>query len=418
MTSHAPPRASASSREQSRWLFVDGAADFGGHEIMLVRLVQELSSQGRVMPVVLAREGSKLQQQLSAFAAPQDLSRIDAGPRRSLPGVLWRHLRDARELISVIRRVRPALCIVAEGCLLAQPVFTLVARLMRVPVVVYVPLVDESAHMGFGKGSQRDALVRHGYGNLPTAWLTITREQAEYLARWAGIRRPILTLPNTVSREVERLAGTATVKQGPEPGKPLRVLVLGRIEPHQKALDLLLDFLETSESLRGSVHVSLVGDGPYADEVRRRTAASGLLNELLSLHPWSDPVEVMASHDVLLIASRYEGVPLVMLEAMALGLPVVASDLPGVRAFLPREALFDVGDLRRAFELIQQLRNTASRDAMIDRNRQAFVAQASGAAFTAAVYELTDRLQDIAAGKTARVLPASAELKRTVEGHS
>jgi glycosyltransferase involved in cell wall biosynthesis len=289
---------------------------------------------------------------------------------------------------------------------------------LRVPVVVYVPLVDESARMGFGRGGQRDALVRHGYGNLPTAWLTITREQAEHLAGWAGIRRPILTLPNTVSRHVEELAGTATVRREAEPRQPLRVLVLGRIEPHQKALDLLLAFLETSESLRGQVHVSMVGDGPYADEVRRRMAASALLNELLSLHPWSDPVEVMASHDVLLIASRYEGVPLVMLEAMALGLPVVASDLPGIRAFLPPEVLFGAGDLQRAFLLIQQLLDTASRDAMIERNRQAFASRASGAAFTAAVYELTDRLQEVAAGETMRAAPAGTELKRTLEGHS
>ena len=42
------------------WLLIDGATAFGGHEVMLMRFVEELAHQRRVVPHVLAREGTRL----------------------------------------------------------------------------------------------------------------------------------------------------------------------------------------------------------------------------------------------------------------------------------------------------------------------------------------------------------------------
>lgn len=386
----------AASGSLQSWLFVDGSAMFGGHEGMLLRWLEELRAQGHVQVTVLARAGSRLQQEAAAYAAVESLPASPAAePSIRYPlRVLLRHmLRDAVHFARLLRKLKPQLCIVAEGCLLSQPVFALVASLFRVRVVVYVPLVDESAHMGFGRGVLRDVIVRYFYGKLPRAWVTITHEQAEHFKAWARIRNPIFCLPNTISHHIEQAAdiraGGVTVA-----ANPVRVLVLGRID-QQKGLDFLMDLLEQSPSIAQGLHFSVVGRGPYEAEIRRHLDRSAPLRKVLSLHPWADTVEAMGQQDVLLLASRFEGVPLVMLEAMALGLPVVASDLPGTRALLPRTCLFKTGDMRQAIAIIRRISKANVRNAIVRRNRRCFVAHASGAAFSLAVKELTDCLLDL-----------------------
>jgi glycosyltransferase involved in cell wall biosynthesis len=63
--------------------------------------------------------------------------------------------------------------------------------------------------------------------------------------------------------------------------------------------------------------------------------------------------EVYAATDVLLIPSKVEGVPLVMLEALGYGIPVVGTDQDGMRSWLPKQWRFSRGDtvgLKRGIE--------------------------------------------------------------------
>jgi glycosyltransferase involved in cell wall biosynthesis len=370
------------------WLFIDSARDFGGHEVMLTHFVEELARQNRVVPRVLAPRDSRLRQQIERFAAPIDFG--SAGTSKLAR--LWTGCQDAVVCMRAIRALNPELCIVAQGCILAQPACTTIAWLLDVPLVIYMPLVDSCTSMGFRTGQIRDWITRHGYANQPDAWITITEQQAQSFAAWAGVTRPIFTLSNTVEPSIERapLNGSAPVAQVP------RVLVLGRIEPHQKGLDLLVNYLAETPSLIGQIRVTLAGEGSFRDEIEARMARCPTLRELIELQPWSDTLATLQQTDVLLIPSRFEGVPLVMLEAMASGVPVIASDLPGTRPYLGEDSLFAVGDLARAFELVLSLRDAAHQRAVVARNRQAFAERASASVFEKSVAMLTEQLQQLA----------------------
>ena len=376
-----------------RWLFIDGATDYGGHEVMLSRWVGELARQGRVRPRVLARVATVLRERSGVHAAATALPHRAPAGRRGWLARLRGALQDARAIRRTVREEAPTLCVVAEGSVMSQPVPALVCRLLGVRVAVYLPLTQRTSQMGFRSGWMRDLLMRLGFADVPDAWIVLTRDQAVAFASWTGTRAPILVLPNTVAPEIEaRLGDRRALPAAGERQPGLRVTVLGRLDTQQKGLDMLLDHA-ASGHLPANLVVGLVGDGPARDALARRIGATPSLAAAIHIDGWSDPVDVLTRTDVLLLPSRYEGVPLVMLEAMAMGVPVVASDLPGTRAFLDAACLFPVGDSARAFTTIEELRDPEARARTVARNRATFAAKASGAAFSAAVASLVVEIE-------------------------
>jgi glycosyltransferase involved in cell wall biosynthesis len=282
---------------------------------------------------------------------------------------------------------------------LSQPLLALLCKLSGRPFVTYIPITDSTRSLGFRTGRVRDFLTRALFGNLPDAWVTLTPEQASDFTHWANLRRAVFVLPNAVSPSIEAESRNHAPSAREREHSRQRVLVLGRLDGYQKGLDFLLKFVAADEHALAGLTIRMVGDGPFGTEVRALLQRSPALATVLELAPFSDPASAMRTHDVLLLPSRFEGVPLVMLEAMALGLPVVASDLPGTRAFLPPECLFPVGDLTRAFDIVRRLQEPARKREVVARNRERFTAVASGAAFSAAVTRLTQSLADLAASK-------------------
>ena len=170
----------------------------------------------------------------------------------------------------------------------------------------------------------------------------------------------------------------------------IRVLVLGRMDAAQKGLDMLMAHLlrETPERL-ARLHVGIVGEGPYRVTLESDRARHPQLAQCVALEPWRPAAEVLGEYDLLFMPSRFEGVPLVMLEAMALGLPVVASDLPGTRAYLPAECLFAVGDLARALDIVLRLRDLDVRQSLARQGRKTYERDASSEAFARGTAGLT-----------------------------
>jgi glycosyltransferase involved in cell wall biosynthesis len=85
---------------------------------------------------------------------------------------------------------------------------------------------------------------------------------------------------------------------------------------------------------RRDVHLALVGGGPEEERLRAAAAAAGLAGRVHLLGVRADAVALMKAADVFVLPSLEEGLPVALLEAMACGLPIVASDVGGVKALI------------------------------------------------------------------------------------
>lgn len=107
----------------------------------------------------------------------------------------------------------------------------------------------------------------------------------------------------------------------------LRIAMIGRVV-EGKGFEVLLDAVERLR--RDDVAVTIVGEGPLRGELEEEIVERGLDDVVSSLGFREDVPAVLAATDVFVLPSYREGTPRVITEAMASGLPVVASDVGGV----------------------------------------------------------------------------------------
>ncbi len=89
-----------------------------------------------------------------------------------------------------------------------------------------------------------------------------------------------------------------------------------------------INFLSTQKI---NANFYLIGDGELKESLQELITTSGFKNSIHILGWRSDVAEILKSLDIFVLPSRWEGLPLSILEAMATALPVIASDIPGNR---------------------------------------------------------------------------------------
>jgi glycosyltransferase involved in cell wall biosynthesis len=105
---------------------------------------------------------------------------------------------------------------------------------------------------------------------------------------------------------------------------------VGRAEP-QKRFDLLLDVFASLVAERPALRLVVAGDGSLRSALESRAEALGVSQACRFLGHRRDVVDLHSAFDLLVQSSYYEGTPNAVLEAMACGTPIVATDVGGTR---------------------------------------------------------------------------------------
>lgn len=143
-------------------------------------------------------------------------------------------------------------------------------------------------------------------------------------------------------------------------GTSKRFLAVGRFSVQHKGFDLLIQAFNLFAEKNKDWTLDLVGEG-VEEELYRKMIADYGLQERITIHPFTNHIQSYYSNaQVYVLSSRWEGFGLVLVEAMAHGLPIVSSDLPTSKEIMGNFGLyFENGNVE---QLAQQLENATHLD--------------------------------------------------------
>ncbi len=284
----------------------------GGAEMQLLLLAGELLSRGWKVTVVSIIPGGSLRSAFENLGCEVRSLRI----KRMVPDP-----RGIVRLAGILRRERPA--ILHSHMVHAN----LLARICR--LLVPVPVVISTAHSITEGRRWRELAYRltDPLADLTTIISKAARER--YIQVGAVPSQKLKMVPNGVLLErFGRDEGLrASLRQDLALGDGFVWLAVGRLDVPKDYSNLLHAFYRlASDSV-----LLIAGDGPLRSSVAQLAADLGLSKRVLFLGIRDDVPKLMAAADAYVMSSAWEGLPMVLLEAAASSLPIVATEVGGNR---------------------------------------------------------------------------------------
>ncbi len=155
------------------------------------------------------------------------------------------------------------------------------------------------------------------------------------------------------------------------------VLSVGRLTSQKGHWILLEAIPEILADFPHAVFV-LVGDGPLRQELEELVSKLGITNSVRFLGTRRDVLALLHAADVFVLPSVSEGLPIAMLEAMAMGLPVIASNLEGITSVIvdgQHGLLFPVGEVKSLSLSLVKLLEDAELRSQVARESKKLVSE-------------------------------------------
>jgi glycosyltransferase involved in cell wall biosynthesis len=299
----------------------------GGAERMLVLLLRHLDRSRFEPHLALVEAAGPYLEEVPSDVPVHDLK---AGRvRRAGPGI-----------VSLAWRLRPQ---VIHSAMVELNLAAVLARPILPPGVRLVLREDSSPTAQNLQGRKHPRLwnwlYRHLYPRADSI-ICVGDYVLNDLAANFGISRRILKrVYNAV--DIDRARQWAEAGGNPYAGPGPHLVAAGRLS-REKGIDILLEALPRVRAAAPECDLTLVGDGPLKQELLAQRERLGLnpCVRLVGFQP--NPYPYLKHAHLAVLPSRFEGLPLVVLEALAVGTPVVASDCPGAL----REVLGDCPQAR------------------------------------------------------------------------
>ena len=287
-----------------RICFIAGTLGQGGAERQLYYIVRSLKEKGARPLVLSITSGEVWESRIRAIGVP-----VKWVGRRRIHAV--RLMRIIRE----IYRFRPH---VVQAQHFSTSLHGAVAgRLLRIPSIGAI------RNNAFFEMNAMGSVAGRLSVKLPNVMAANSRQAIQNALSLGVPQRKMFFLPNVV--DTDRFKPVA----GPGMNKPL-ILAVGRLY-EQKRFDILLEALcRMAGKGCADFECRIVGEGTLRQELEHQAERLGIARKVVFAGNCDTMEKLYTAADMLVLTSDHEGTPNVVLEAMASGLPVVATEVGGV----------------------------------------------------------------------------------------
>jgi glycosyltransferase involved in cell wall biosynthesis len=302
-----------STRMPRRLMFVSTALTYGGAEQQVVYLATGMRRRGWDVTVVSMTTPEAHVENLRA--AGVEVVSLDMRP--GLP--------DPRAALALRRHFRVTRPMVVHSHMVHANLLARVAR-----IGTSVPVLVSTAH-NIKEGPRWREIAYRLTDPLTDLTTNVSRAAvARYIDVGVAPARKMRYVPNGIDlgRFSSAPGDRERVRAELEVGERPLLLSVGRFEPAKDHAGLLRAFDALRRKLPEAL-LLLVGKGDLLPEVQRQADALGLADSVRFLGTRDDMPALMNASDVFVMSSVWEGLPLVLLEASSVGLPIVATDVGG-----------------------------------------------------------------------------------------
>ncbi len=280
----------------------------GGAERVLVSLAKGFASRGHRVTVV-----SIYGLEADFFQLPKDVQRValDLGwDTEGLADKLWSNLRRLAGLRRAIRQARPDVVISFLSRTNVLAVLATVGLSLPVLVTEHTDPIREPLPQPWQR-------LRHIAYRWAAGVVSVCKAMDGYFAWIPPERRTVI--PNPV--DFAELAEPAVPVNW---AWPHAIIAMGRLVP-EKGFDLLIKAFASLADSFPDWGLVILGEGPLRGELEALAAERGLTNRVLLPGKIPQPGATLRQADVFVLSSRWEALPMALLEAMACGLPAVVT---------------------------------------------------------------------------------------------
>ncbi|WP_240471561.1 glycosyltransferase [Rubritalea marina] len=290
----------------------------------------------------------------------------------------------ARGLLEMFREDTASLVVAVQGNIEHSSLSLKACRIAKIKCLSYIPVPHSNHVMGAKLGACRDVFSSPIF-KWPDVYVTIS-EEMERLLRERGAVAPVQIVYNGI--DIDRFEGGDKEGARRDLKLPLDKILLGlvgRIEFRQKQQHLLVDAVSADPELKDKCHLVFAGEGPDSENLANLLNEKGVSHTIFE---WCDTAPLYKALDALVIPSRYEGLPLVMLESLSSETTVFGSDRDGMRDILPESRRFRADDtfaLSEALRAWIQVGCPKPEEYLVQRVRKEMSLEQFGRSFTEAI---------------------------------
>ncbi|MBW4646794.1 MAG: glycosyltransferase family 4 protein [Goleter apudmare HA4340-LM2] len=302
---------------------VTSSLSCGGAERAVVLIAESLSKRGHKVSLLTIAGIER-----DFYKVPDGVHRIALNVAKNSPTLLhalWNNLYRFWILRRAIFSLQPDI-VISHMC--PSNILTLISLLKTEYPVIVTEQNDPKMSTDQGLWGNLRRLIYP----LAAKVVSVSQGVDSYFEWLPKGRRSVIYNPLQV---INYDKSTISLPKGADPNKKW-VMAMGRLN-YQKNFELLLSAFHKLVDKHPDWQLLIFGEGSLRSKLEDLVENLGFTNQVLLAGVTNNPISILKRADLFVLSSRFEGLPLVLLEALACGLPVVSTDCPSG----PREIIQD-----------------------------------------------------------------------------